>query len=212
MPNRLIVLTLLLVGLIFSTDTCTAGEWKSLFNGRNLEGWKPVGDPHIWSVKDGAIHCSGKGYGWLASKDEYDNFELELDFKIPPGGNSGVFLRCPPSGDPSHVGMEIQILDDNAPIHKDILPYQHSGSLYGIQPANPRLNGNPGHWQHYHIVCDGRRVSVKQNETKIVDVDLAAKKDIPPEFVGYKRSKGYIGLQNHSSEVDFKNIRLRALD
>lgn len=195
--------------LLTCSRACAAGDWTPLFNGKDLSGWEAVGDPSIWSVKDGVIRCSGKSHGWLSTKAQYDNFELQLEFKIPPGGNSGVFLRSPRSGDPSHSGMEIQILDDHAPIHKNILPYQHSGSLYGIQPANPRLNGQPGTWQRYHIVCNGRHVRVTQNGTRIVDVNLDAKTDIPPEFTGYKRSTGYIGLQDHSTEVEFRNIRLR---
>ena len=208
---RLTATALALLTFIGCGRTLTASDWKPLFNGKDLSGWEPVGDPSVWQVKDGAIHCTGKGHGWLSTKDEYANFELQLEYKLPEGGNSGVFLRSPRTGDASHTGMEIQVLDDDAPHHKNILPYQHSGSLYGIQPANPRLGGNPGHWQRYHIICDGRRVKVIQNGTTIVDVDLDKKKGIASEFVGYKRPQGYIGLQDHASEVDFRNIRIRQL-
>ena len=93
-----------------------AAEWKPLFNGKDLSGWKVIGgSPTAWKVEDGLLYCGGGGGSWLATTDEYANFELELEFRLPEGGNSGVFLRTPEVSEPSSKGMEIQILDDPSP-------------------------------------------------------------------------------------------------
>src|SRR5690606_3949159 len=86
---------------------------QSLFNGKDLTGWQQfAGKSGNWLVEDNLIVCQGSGGGWLGTEKEYGNFEFEVDYKLKPGGNSGIYIRAPKEGHISRVGMEIQILDD----------------------------------------------------------------------------------------------------
>jgi hypothetical protein len=200
--------------MLLALDTgaaALAGEWTPLFNGKDLAGWKAVGGSDAaWKVEDGLLYCAGGGGGWLSTEDEYADFELELEFRLPPGGNSGVFLRSPRQGDPAYTGMEIQVLDDEAKEYADIQPWQHCGSLYDVVPAKLGAVKKAGEWQKYDIVCKGRHVKITLNDVVVVDTNLDDHKDKEEKHPGLKRPTGYIGLQNHGTRLDFKNIRLRA--
>ncbi len=189
-----------------------AAEWKPLFNGKDLSGWEAIDGPaSSWKVEDGLLFCSGKGSGWLSTDKEYGNFELELEFRVPAGGNSGVFLRAPHHGNPAFEGMEIQVLDDYDAQYANLKPTQYCGSLYDVAPASPRVSKKAGEWQKMQIICNGNRVKVSLNGTQIVDADLTAHPDKLPTHPGLKRTTGYLGLQNHGSRLDYRNIRIREL-
>ncbi len=189
-----------------------AGEWKPLFNGKDLSGWQAVGGPiSSWNVEDGILYCGGGGGGWLSTTDQYDNFEIELEFRVPEGGNSGVFLRAPHEGNPAFAGMELQILDDAAPKYAKLNDYQYSGSLYDVAAPQTRASKPAGQWQKLAIRCDGRRVQVTLNGTPIIDANLDDHSDKEATHPGLKRTTGHIGLQNHGTRLDFRNVRLREL-
>jgi 3-keto-disaccharide hydrolase len=193
-------------------DRAVAAEWVSLFNGKNLDGWKAIDGPmSAWKVEDGLLYCSGGGGGWLSSDKEYADFEIELEFRVPPGGNSGVFLRAPHQGNPAFAGMEIQILDDKGREYTKLQPYQYCGSLYDLEPPKTRVSKPAGEWQKMHITCSGRNVKVSLNDTPIVDADLDQYKGKLATHPGLTRTAGYVGLQNHGTRLDFRNIRLREL-
>ena len=211
--SRLVRYAFCLSALLGAANVLGAAEWKSLFNGKDLSGWKVIGGaPTAWKVEDGLLYCAGGGSNWLATVDEYANFELELEFRQPEGGNSGVFLRAPEVPDVSAEGMEIQILDDPSPRYATIQPWQHCGSLYGVVPAKPGALKKAGEWQKYHIVCNGRKVQVTLNGEVVVDANLDEHKDKEADHPGIKRTTGHIGLQNHDTRMDFRNIRVRTLD
>src|SRR5437868_1878199 len=94
-----------------------------LFNGKDLTGWKRFDGKAAWSATNGMIVCDGKGGGWLGTEREYDNFVLRLEYRLVPGGNSGVYLRAPSKGYISRQGMEIQLLDDEHPSYAKLAPY-----------------------------------------------------------------------------------------
>jgi hypothetical protein len=192
--------------------TVAAGEWKPLFNGKDLSGWQAIDGPiSSWKVEDGVLFCSGGGGGWLSTDKEYANFEIELEFRVPPGGNSGVFLRAPHQGNPAFAGMEIQVLDDAAPEYAKLQPYQYCGSLYGIAAPKTRESKPAGQWQKLAVTCNGRRVQVTLNGKAIVDANLDEHPDKVAEHPGIKRAGGYVGLQNHGTRLDYRNVRLREL-
>ena len=94
LPVHLIAFAACLALAIGGSVPTSAAEWKPLFNGRDLSGWKAIDGPaDSWRAEDELLVCSGKGSGWLSTDAEYANFELELEFRVPAGGNSGVFLR-----------------------------------------------------------------------------------------------------------------------
>jgi hypothetical protein len=204
----------ILFGLVFCVAQAGAAEkgFTPLFNGKNLEGWQGMGGPTTnWAVKDGVLSCTGKkGSQWIATKEEYADFDLRLEFKIPKNGNSGVFIRAPKDGAPWVAGMEIQVLDDFGDKWKNLKPTQFTGSIYAVQPPSKRATKKAGQWQTMRIRCEGAKCDVWINGEHVVKSNLAelAKTNNQP---GLKRKTGFIGLQNHSSPVHYRNLRVKTL-
>src|SRR5262245_53570519 len=184
-----------------------------LFNGTNLDGWKAFDSKaNVWSAEAGMIVCSGKGGGWLGTVREYDNFVLRLEYRLRPGGNSGVYLHAPDRGHISRAGMEIQLLDDNHPSYAKIDFYQYTGSIYHVVAPTRRAGKPPGQWNAMEIRADGRRIVVVLNGIKIVDADLdrcLLDEAVAKEHSGLKRTTGHIGLQSHTDRVEFRNLRIK---
>jgi hypothetical protein len=183
-----------------------------LFNGADLSGWTVVdGMPEAWGAENGVLFTKGGDGGWLATVREYDNFELELEFRVGEGGNSGVFLRAPRQGDPAYTGLEVQVLDDASPRYATLRPWQYCGSIYGVVAAAKGAVKQPNEWQHFRIVARGPRVTVTLNGIQVVDADLVAHMDRESAHPGLKRRSGYIGLQCHGDRVEYRNITLKEL-
>ncbi len=184
----------------------------SLFNGTDLAGWKIVdGKEGSWQVVDGILRVHSGDGGWLSTVREFGNFQLDLDFRVPEGGNSGVFIRSPRQGDPAYTGMEIQVLDDSAAQYATLKPWQYTGSIYGVQAPSIRATRKANEWQHMQILADSAHVMVTLNDHKIIDTDLILHMDKEPIHPGLKRRTGFIGLQNHGSEVEYRSIRIKEL-
>jgi hypothetical protein len=182
---------------------------RDLFNGRDLTGWHQIGGKSgSWKVEKGILFTEGEGGGWLSTDKEYDNFKLELEFRLPSAGNSGVFIRSPHSGDPAYSGMEIQLLDDYAEKYKTLREWQYTGSIYGVQAPTSRKTKVAGEWQKIEIICDGPQITVILNGTKIIDTNLINHMYLEDSHPGLKRRKGFIGLQNHSTRVEYKDIKI----
>lgn len=204
--------TPLVVVMGFFMGHAGASEWKPLFNGKDLTGWKTVeGSPDQWKAEDGLLVCAGGGGGWLSTTEQYGDFDLELEFRVPPDGNSGVFIRAPHEGNPAYTGMEIQVLDDRAKQYANLMPTQYTGSVYDVAAASPRVTKAAGEWQKLKIVCEGPHVKVTVNGTQVVDANLNDYPDKVATHSGLKRDKGYIGLQNHGSRLEYRNLRIRPL-
>jgi Domain of Unknown Function (DUF1080) len=186
--------------------------FESLFNGKDLDGWKATGKMDVWGAENGVIFVSGSGGGWLLTEKEYGDFELRVDYKMSKQSNSGVALRTPVKGDPAYAGMEIQLIDDLN--WKGLQSWQHTGSIYNVVPAKKIANKDIGEWNSMKITVKGRRVKVENNGEVLVDADLDQYVDehgkkhpgIMPE-----RTKGHVGFQSHDNRVEFKNIYLKAL-
>jgi hypothetical protein len=187
-----------------------------LFNGKDLSGWKRYDVKiDVWSVEKEMIVCSGKdGGGWLGTERDYANFELRLEYRLKPGGNSGVYIRAPQKGHISRVGMEIQILDDFHPNYANLDFYQYTGSIYHVVAPTRRAAHKAGKWNTMVIRADGRQVVVILNGAKIVDADLdRCRKDaqVAKEHPGLARKRGRIGLQSHTDRVEFRNLRVKEI-
>mgnify|MGYP001175917494 FL=1 len=187
-------------------------EFEPLFNGRDLTGWKGMGGPTTnWEVKDGVLSCTGRrGSHWIATIEEVADFELRLEYNIPPNGNSGVFIRAPEKGAAWVAGMEIQVLDDYGSKWKNLKPAQFTGAIYAVQAPEKRVTKKAGEWQTMRIRCSGTKCDVWINGEHVVKGDLSelSKTHRQP---GLKRTKGFIGLQNHSSPVQYRNIQVKRL-
>jgi len=181
---------------------------QPLFNGEDLTGWQPAGDQSgEWQADNGLLYTEGGG-GWLSTDQTYDNFRLELEYRLPEGGNSGVFLRAPREGNPAYEGLEIQLLDDDAQQYADLEPWQYTGSIYNVQAPSGDAVKKAGEWQKMEIVADGSKLKVTLNGEIIMNTNLVHYMDRVDEHPGLKRRSGYIGLQNHGSRVEFRNVTI----
>jgi hypothetical protein len=209
------LLVALLVFLILGSGSCSRSHRLSGDRGllaTGLVGWQQIGGtPGSWKFGKGVLSTEGAGGGWLSTVRPYGDFVLSLEFRVPAGGNSGVFIRAPHEGDPAYQGMEIQILDDYHEQYRDLRPDQYTGSIYGVQAPSERASKAAGQWQEMVIVCSGPQVKVVLNGERIIDTNV--------EFYPYKfeahpgltRRHGYIGLQSHGSRIEFRNIRIKLL-
>jgi len=191
-----------------------AEGFVSLFNAQDLTGW--TGSTKGYLVKDGNIVLDPNlGGGNLYTVGQYGDFVLRFEFRLTPGAHNGLAIRAPLSGDPAYVGMEIQILDDTAAEYSSLMPYQYHGSIYGVVPAKRGYLKPIGQWNSQEVIARGRRVSVRLNGTIIVDADIdqASKpKTIDGrDHPGLKRQEGHIGFCGHGDYVEFRNIRIKAL-
>lgn len=212
------------------TTTAAPGEWVELFNGHDLDGWKSynAGTPSSgWIVEDGAIvldvddDTTEMTAGDLITEQQYENFELELEWKISEGGNSGIFygVREIPGQEVAYeTGIEMQILDNER--HQDGKnPETSAGSCYALYPPSEDVTRPVGEYNQVRLVVDGGHVEHWLNGEKIVEYiigsddwneRLANSKFADWEhFARYR--KGHIGLQDHSDRVWFRNIRIREL-
>ena len=185
--------------------------FTKIFDGKDLNGWKPTGKAAVWGVENGAIVCKGGGGGWLLTEKEYGDFELRCEYRWEKkGGNSGVALRTPFEGDPAYVGMEIQLIDDAGWPGK-LADYQHTGSIYDVQPAKEAKNHPIGDWNSVKIVAKGRKVTVTQNDVELVNANLDDYKAKFEKHPGLKREKGRIGFQSYNVRVEFRNVWIKEL-
>jgi hypothetical protein len=212
-----LLFAILALGTLFGAGQ--SEEWKQLFNGKDLTGWKHVG-PGTMVVEDGLIKTQG-GMGllyWTAEK--VGDCVIRVVFKMrDKNDNSGVFIRIPiePREEwmPVHYGYEVQI--DNNPEAVGEGDTHVTGCLYSMNQALARP-GKPGpEWNTMEITLNGPRTIVFVNGVKVTDFmegqPLPAKKfDFEP-FRGPRPLKGYFGLQNHSDNdiVFFKEVAIKPL-
>jgi hypothetical protein len=191
----------------------TPEGWTALFNGRDLEGWRPFlpggEDPSgTWSVVDGVLACTGRPIGYLRTEKTYRNFELSLEWRFDPekgAGNSGVLLRVQEPDKVWPTSIEAQLHSGNA------------GDIWNIgefpmKAAKARTNGRRtikahassekplGEWNRYRIVLDGTELKLFVNDVlQNVATDC---KTIP----------GFIALQSEGAHIEFRRIELREIE
>ena len=189
--------------------------FKPLFDGKTLNGWTLVkGHGPGYIVKDGIIVCPKEGGGNLYTEAEYANFILRFEFKLSAGGNNGIGIRSPLTGDAAYQGMEIQILDhDDAQYKGWLKPAQHHGSVYDVIPAKTGHLKPVGEWNSEEIAIDGRKIAIRLNGATILDANLDDVKDaeVLKTHPGLARATGHIGLLGHGSLVEFRNMRIKTL-
>ncbi len=208
-------------------NTLTAAErqagWQLLFDGKSTAGWRSYKSADTpmdgWQVVDGALTRAARGAGDIITTDNYKDFELELEWKIGAGGNSGIFYRAAEGSEAIYYSApEMQVLDDNG--HADgKSELTSAGSDYGLYPAPRGVVKPVGEWNTVRIVVKGNHVEHWLNGKKIVEYELGS-----PDWVQrVKRSKfnqwqeygkaveGHIGLQDHGDWVAFRSIKIRRL-
>ncbi|HEU0142365.1 MAG TPA: DUF1080 domain-containing protein [Bryobacteraceae bacterium] len=207
--------TVLLTGAFSVFAFSAEPGFVSLFNGKNLNGWQLVnGKGPGYVVKNGLLVCPADGGGNLFTDKEFDNFIFRFEFRFEPGGNNGVGIRAPLSGDIAYQGMEIQILDHDHERYKGRLkPTQYHGSVYDVFPAKTGHLKPAGEWNSEEIVADGRRIKITLNGAVILDVNLDDMKDpaVLAKHPGLKRTGGHIGFLGHGTLVEFRDIRVKTI-
>jgi len=208
-----------------STVSSDEGDWVILFDGSNMDAWRNFkSDTSAWRIEDKALNTIG-GSGDLITKETFSNFELEFDWRISEGSNSGVIYLSQESdkyNSTYETGPEYQLIDDESygTIHNITLEKsQMSGANYALDdPQNVQLNPF-GDYNQGKIIVDNGHVEHWLNGQKVVEYDLWTDewnarvaetkfKDMPD----YGQSKeGHIALQDHGDPVWFKNIRIRQL-
>jgi hypothetical protein len=183
-----------------------------LFNGTDLIGW--AGAVDNYEVSDGAIVCKpGKG-GTLHTKEAYGDFSVRFEFLLPPGGNNGLAIRYPGSGDPAYAGMcELQVLDSEHPKYAKLDPRQHHGSAYGMAAARRGHLRPTGEWNEQQVTVQGSRITVELNGTTILDTDL---EDVTESLDGKPHpgkdlKEGFFGFAGHGDPVMFRRIAIKRL-
>jgi hypothetical protein len=187
----------------------------NLFDGSNIDQW--MGNTAGYVINDGALVVvpdNGSG-GNLYTKEEYADFVYRFEFQLTPGANNGIGVHAPPVGDAAYVGMEIQVLDNEAPMYASLQPYQYHGSVYGIAPSKRGYLLPTGEWNKEEIMLKGSKIKVTLNGTVINEVDL---KEVTKngtadhkEHPGLARTTGHIGFLGHGDVVRFKNMRIKRL-
>ena len=217
--------------------------WISLFDGKTFNGWRgynQAGVPDIWSVEpDGSIKVKGNGMGEGSGKEliydkKFGNFELELEWKVSKGGNSGIFyLAQEVPGQPIYISApEYQILDNENHVDARLGANRQAGSLYDMIAADPQ-NAKPfGEWNKANIIVYKGTVVHFQNGVKVLEYHLWTDRwkdllnsgkfkqgsaEYPLAFdllynAGGEDHAGYIGLQDHGDDVWFRNIRVKDLN
>jgi hypothetical protein len=197
--------------------------WQLLFDGQSLDQWRTYGQQAAgseWQVQKGQIVLTQRGGGDLISRKSFKNFELQLQWKIAEGGNSGIFFHADESELPIYVhAAEIQILDDaRHPDNKKA--NRRSGSLYDLIAAPPTSQKPAGAWNHVFISYHNGHLQTWQNEVQTVDINLHSKAFMQlvadskfADWPGFAENvEGHIGLQDHGDVVSFKNLKIRVLD
>lgn len=192
-----------------------ADGFVALFNGRNLDNW--IGNKESYVAEEGMIVIKpekGSG-GNLFTSGEYADFNFRFEFQLTPAANNGLGIRAPLEGDAAYVGMELQILDNTAPVYAELKPYQYHGSVYGVIPAKRGFLKPVGEWNYEEVIVQGTKVKVILNGNVIVDGDIAGPRDNGTtdgnEHPGLKNKTGHIGFLGHGSVVKFRNIRIKDL-
>lgn len=204
--------------------------WKLLFDGKNMEGWRGYQMdkmPPGWSVIDGALvrvkgGGGGKGAGGgddIVTLETFANFELRLEYKLVKNGNSGVLYHV--SEEPItawHYAPEVQLLDNTAHPTRD--KRQLAGACYDLYAPSKDVTRPVGQWNHLRVVVNGAHAEHWLNEEKVVEYELwsddwnarvaKSKFKDKPKFGTFRT--GPICLQDHSDRVEFRNIKIRAIN
>lgn len=184
--------------------------WTDLLPGNSLEKhWTTKGN---WSIDDEGVvtlvpRDGEKGWArfdaYLWSGKQYDDFEIEFDYKVQSKGNSGFYFNVGDTSDPVKQGIEVQIYESHAKGDKGKLTDHDSGGIIPRIPPTKNTAKPAGEWNTFHIVVEGNSLTVKLNGEVVNEVDLGDKR------LAGRPEKGYIGFQDHALPLALRKIRIR---
>ncbi|GJM34164.1 MAG: glycosyl hydrolase [Saprospiraceae bacterium] len=210
------------------TDAEKAEGWQLLFDGKSMDQWRLYGKDNLagWAIVDGEMQALGEagpeGLGAdIITKEEFENFELSLEWKISDAGNSGIFFNVVEAPEYKTVyatGPEYQLVDDIG-FPSPLEDWQTSGANYAMHPPT-RVASNPaGTYNLSRIRVENGHVQHWLNNEKVVEYDLwtpewqkLRDEGKWKEFPDYgKAKKGHIALQDHGNQIWFKNVKVKRL-
>jgi Domain of Unknown Function (DUF1080) len=186
--------------------------FEPIFNGNDLKGW--AGAAQNYEVVDGAIRCKPHQGGVVYFDKEYADFVARVEFKLPPGGNNGLAIRYPGTGDTAYSGMcELQVLDNDAAMYSKLDKRQYHGSAYGMIPAKRDYLRRVGEWNFQEVTIKGSTVKVELNGSVILDGDLSKVSDYMANspHPGKERTAGFFGFAGHGDPVEFRAVKIRPI-
>ena len=240
---------LMMAAMVAMLASCGAKEEDpntiTLFDGTSLEGWRGYNKDHVpsrWTIEDGCLKFSGSGGGEaqtgeggdiIFAAQKFKNFELELEWKVSKGGNSGIFYLAQETAGPIYISApECQVLDNEN--HPDarlgVDGNRQSSSLYDMIPAKPQNSKPAGEWNKVKILCYKGTVVHYQNDVPVVEYHLwtpqwtemlqkskFSEEKWPDAFAllnncGGEEHEGYIGFQDHGDDVWFRNVKVKVLE
>jgi hypothetical protein len=201
------------------TDAERAAGWKLLFDGKDpgahFRNYKKDAISDGWAAENGAIVWKRKGAGDIITKEQFENFEFSIEWKISEGGNSGIMYRVQETqGPPWHTGPEAQI-QDNAKGHDP----QKAGWLYQIYSSEKDATKPAGEWNQFRLIINRNKCEHWMNGVKYCEYEIGSAdwnerlaKSKFAKLEGFAKSaKGHLCLQDHNNEVAFRNIKIRLL-
>ncbi len=217
--------------LLVLTPAVRSGEgFRNLFDGKSLDGWVIEGPQKdkegkpMWRVEDGRIICLGKGFGFLRyDGQQFSDFTLRVEYRFAPPskanqrGNSGLGIRTIPFDPkkssqtrPSYAAFEVQLLDDAGKPPSD----HGTGSLYRYKGPTSNPAKPAPEWNVIEVTCVGPRISIRLNGETILDADQTTLPDVKDKPAGVpapkdKPLKGYVALQSHSGQVEFRKVQIQ---
>lgn len=188
-------------------DTTEAPAWRTLID-ESLSQWSdPLGSASAWMVVDGVVQAVRGGGEWLATRDQFTDFELELEFAMAPGANSGVGLRTHDSGDPRYRGYEIQLVNSQG----EAPTLRNGGAVFDIRAASVMALRPPSEWNALRVRLEGQILDVWLNNTPIHE-----RVELPPPALRDPFAQsgvgGRVSLQHSSRGVQFRKFRVRELE
>jgi hypothetical protein len=201
------------------SDAERQAGWRLLFDGQSLDGWRAFrgeGPPEGWAAVDGALARVGPG-GDIITEEQFENFELSVEWRVEEAGNSGIFYLASEEVDRMFESApEMQVLDDNG--HADgQSPLTSAGANFALHPAPRGVVRPVGEWNEARIVVRDRQVEHWLNGQRIIEYELGSEdwarlvaESKFAEWPTYGQARrGHIGLQDHGDPVWFRNIKLR---
>ncbi len=195
-----LIVALTLATKVFAAD---APVMHPLFNGQNLAGW--TGEGYV--IEDGSLVCTPEGKN-LITEQTFSNYILDFEFKLAPGGHSGLGIHYPGTGDGAYTGMEIQILDNSSTQDKDLNAAQFNGSIYKLAPAKNSGLKPIGEWNHERVSVLGSAIIVELNGEIVLRTNLDDLSISNPRHEGVKRRSGHIAWLGHGPGVALRSIQI----
>ena len=199
-------------------------EWEVLFDGSSLDKWRNFKSESLnpqWQIEEGTFTLTEQGGGDIVTKDQYEDFDLVMDWKISEGGNSGLFFHVAEAdtlGTVWHSGPEYQLLDNER--HPDAQYHNHrAGDNYDMQAVAKETVKPAGEWNTTRLVVNNGKVEHWLNGEKVVEYELGsqawedslAQSKFAEHPLYGRAGKGHIALQDHGDKVWFRNIKIKKL-